>query len=644
LIKPETIQKILETAHVEEVVGDFVSLKKRGVNYLGLCPFHNEKTPSFVVSPAKGIYKCFGCGKAGNAVNFVMEHEHYSYPEALRFLAKKYNIEIEEEALTPEMQQQIDERESLFTLNTFVNNYFQENLFNSEEGKAIGLSYFKEREFLEVTIKKFQLGYALDKWDDYSRHAVENGFKKEVLFKTGLSIDKGDKMMDRFRGRVMFPIHNLTGKVIGFGGRILSKEKSTAKYVNSPQSEIYDKSKTLYGIYFARNAILKNNRCYLVEGYTDVISMHQAGIENVVASSGTSLTVDQIKLIKRFTPNITILYDGDPAGIKASFRGINLILEQGLNVKIVLFPEGEDPDSFVRAHPVTEVEEFISKQASDFISFKAKLLLQDTAGDPSARAALIKDMVETISYIPDQINRTVYVQECSAIMDVPEQTLVNELNKLLRNKYRKKIRATEQEVPDEITIDKEPVKEFNKLDSIYQEQEIIRLLLIYGDQSFTEKNNDDEEPIQHNIAQYVVNDLVNDGISFTNASLTAIFQIYRSAVEKGEVPRTSFFVNHPQKEIAQKAIELISTPYELSANWEKNKIFVKTEEDQLQVLTKTSLLALKEKHLSKLLKDVEDKLKDNTDEEAIKELLETFKALKQIHTNINQSLQRQILP
>ncbi len=645
MIKPETIQKIQETAHVEEVVGDFVSLKKRGVNYLGLCPFHNEKTPSFVVSPAKGIYKCFGCGKAGNAVNFVMEHEHYSYPEALRFLAKKYNIEIEEEALTPEMQQQIDERESLFTLNTFVNNYFQENLFNTEEGKAIGLSYFKEREFLEVTIKKFQLGYALDKWDDYSRHAIENGFKKEVLFKTGLSIDKGDKMMDRFRGRVMFPIHNLTGKVIGFGGRILSKEKSTAKYVNSPQSDIYDKSKTLYGIYFARNAILKNNRCYLVEGYTDVISMHQAGIENVVASSGTSLTVDQIKLIKRFTPNITILYDGDPAGIKASFRGINLILEQGLNVKIVLFPEGDDPDSFVRAHPVTEVEEFISKQASDFISFKAKLLLQDTAGDPSARASLIKDMVETISHIPDQINRTVYIQECSAIMDVPEQTLVNELNKLLRNKYRKKIRATEQEIPDEVTFDKEPVKEFNKLDSIYQEQEIIRLLLIYGDQSFTEKNSDEEEePVQHNIAQYVVNDLVNDGISFTNDSLTDIFQIYRSAVEKGEIPRTSFFVNHPQKEIAQKTIELISTPYELSANWEKNKIFVKTEEDQLQVLTKTSLLALKEKHISRLLKDIEEKLKNTTDEVAVEELLETFKALKQIHKNINQSLQRQILP
>ena len=644
MIKPETIRKIVETAHVEEVIGDFVSLKKRGVNYLGLCPFHNEKTPSFVVSPAKGIYKCFGCGKAGNAINFIMEHEHYSYPEALRFLAKKYNIEIEEEAMTPEMQLQIDERESLFTLNTFVNNYFQENLFNTDEGKAIGLTYFKEREFLEVTIKKFQLGYALDKWDDYSRHALENGFKKEVLFKTGVTIDKGDKMMDRFRGRVIFPIHNLTGKVIGFGGRILSKDKSTAKYVNSPQSEIYDKSKTLYGIYFARNAILKNNRCYLVEGYTDVISMHQAGIENVVASSGTSLTVDQIKLIKRFTPNITILYDGDPAGIKASFRGINLILEQGLNVKIVLFPEGDDPDSFVRAHSTTEVEEFIANQSSDFISFKARLLLEDTTGDPAARAGLIKDMVETISYIPDQINRTVYIQECSTIMDVPEQTLVNELNKLLRNKYRKKIRATEQEVPREIALQEEAVKEFDKHDSKYQEQEIIRLLLTYGDKSFTEIVADDEEPVQHNIAEYVINDLLSDEIIFTDKSLFKIFDIYRKAVQNGEVPRTSFFVNHPEQEIASKTIELISTPYELSPNWEKNKIFVKTEEDQLQVLTKTLLLALKEKHISRLLKVIENKLKETTDELSIIKLLKNYQTLKEAHKNINQALERQILP
>jgi len=644
LIKPETIQTIVETAHVEEVVGDFVNLKKRGVNYIGLCPFHNEKTPSFVVSPAKGIYKCFGCGKAGNAVNFVMEHEHYSYPEALRYLAKKYSIEIEEEELTPEMQQELDERESMFTLNTFINSYFQDNLFNSEEGKAIGLSYFKERGFLEVTIKKFQLGYALDKWDDYSKHAVDNGFKKDILFKTGLSIDKGDKMMDRFRGRVMFPIHNLTGKVIGFGGRILNKEKSAAKYVNSPQSDIYDKSKTLYGIYFARNAILKQNKCYLVEGYTDVISMHQAGIENVVASSGTSLTVDQIKLIKRFTPNITILYDGDPAGIKASFRGINLILEQGLNVKIVLFPEGEDPDSFVRGHQTSEVEAFITTQAADFISFKARMLLEDTTGDPAARAGLIKDMVETIAHIPDQINRTVYIQECSSIMDVTEQTLVNELNKLLRKKYRKKIKATEQEVQDIAVKEEEVVREFDKLDMSFQERELIRLLLLYGDRTITEKDKETGEPLTVFVAQYVVNDLVKEDIGFGNETLGKVFAVFKEALERNEVPRSSYFTNHPDEEIASLAIDLISSPYELSENWKKNKIYVKTEEDQLTVLTNSILLALKEKHISRQLKEIENRLKEVTDEEETNTLINAYKLLKEVHQKINKHLERQILP
>ncbi len=644
MIKPETIQTIVETAHVEEVVGDFVNLKKRGVNYIGLCPFHNEKTPSFVVSPAKGIYKCFGCGKAGNAVNFVMEHEHYSYPEALRYLAKKYSIEIEEEELTPEMQQELDERESMFTLNTFINSYFQDNLFNSEEGKAIGLSYFKERGFLEVTIKKFQLGYALDKWDDYSKHAVDNGFKKDILFKTGLSIDKGDKMMDRFRGRVMFPIHNLTGKVIGFGGRILNKEKSAAKYVNSPQSDIYDKSKTLYGIYFARNAILKQNKCYLVEGYTDVISMHQAGIENVVASSGTSLTVDQIKLIKRFTPNITILYDGDPAGIKASFRGINLILEQGLNVKIVLFPEGEDPDSFVRGHQTSEVEAFITTQAADFISFKARMLLEDTTGDPAARAGLIKDMVETIAHIPDQINRTVYIQECSSIMDVTEQTLVNELNKLLRKKYRKKIKATEQEVQDIAVKEEEVVREFDKLDMSFQERELIRLLLLYGDRTITEKDKETGEPYTVFVAQYVVNDLVKEDIGFGNETLGKVFAVFKEALERNEVPRTSYFTNHPDEEIASLAIDLISSPYELSENWKKNKIYVKTEEDQLTVLTNSILLALKEKHISRQLKEIENRLKEVTDEEETNSLINAYKLLKEVHQKINKHLERQILP
>jgi len=326
LIKPETIQTIFETSRVEEVVGDFVTLKKRGANYLGLCPFHNEKTPSFSVSPSKGIYKCFGCGKAGNSVNFVMEHEHYSYPEALKWLAKRYNIAIEEEVLTPEKQQEFDERDSMFALNSFVSSYFHNNLFDSSEGKSIGLSYLKERGFIESTIKKFELGYAFDNWNDYSTHAQTNGYKKDVIVKTGLGIENESGLIDRFKGRVIFPIHNLTGKVIGFGGRTLSSSKKTAKYLNSPESEIYYKSKVLYGIYFARTAIVKQDSCYLVEGYTDVISLHQNGIENVVSSSGTSLTVDQIKLIKRYTPNITILYDGDPAGIKASFRGIDLIL------------------------------------------------------------------------------------------------------------------------------------------------------------------------------------------------------------------------------------------------------------------------------------------------------------------------------
>ncbi|RLD40692.1 MAG: DNA primase, partial [Bacteroidetes bacterium] len=439
MIKPETIQQIFETVRIEEVIGDFVSLRKRGSNYLGLCPFHNEKTPSFSVSPSKGIYKCFGCGKAGNAINFVMEHEHYSYPEALRFVAKRYSIDIEETEVTPEMRQELDERESMFTLNGFIAKYMSSNLLSSDEGKAIALSYLKERDFREATIEKFELGYAIDNWQDYSDHALKNGYKKEILVKTGLSIQKeNDKgLIDRFRGRVIFPIHNLTGKVIGFGGRILTSEKKAAKYLNSPESEIYNKSKVLYGIFFARNAIVKNDNCYLVEGYTDVISMHQAGIENVVASSGTSLTVDQIRLIKRYTPNITILFDGDPAGIKASFRGIDLILEQGMNVKIVLFPEGQDPDSYVRSHRSSETEEFIKNQAADFITFKTRLMLDETAGDPTAKASLIKEIVQTISVIPDGITRTVYVKECSVVMEVPEQTLMNELNKIFRKRFRK---------------------------------------------------------------------------------------------------------------------------------------------------------------------------------------------------------------
>jgi len=650
MIKPETIQKILDTARIEEVVGDFVTLKKRGVNYIGLCPFHNEKTPSFTVSPAKGIFKCFGCGKAGNAVKFVMEHEHYSYPEALKYIARKYGIEVEETELTTQEKQQMDERDGMFALNTFISGYFQDQLFNSEEGKAIGLTYFKERGFLESTIKKFQLGYAPDEWEAYSKHALANGYKKDVLVKTGLSIDKGDRLMDRFRGRVMFPIHNLTGKVIGFGGRILSSEKSKAKYVNSPESDIYNKSKSLYGIFFARNAILKQNNCYLVEGYTDVISLHQAGIENVVASSGTSLTVDQIKLIKRFTPNITILYDGDPAGIKASFRGIDLILFQGMNVKIVLFPEGEDPDSYARSHTSSELEDFVKKEAVDFITFKTNLLLDETLGDPTAKVSLIKEIVQTIAHIPDAINRTVYIQECSTLMDIPEQTLMNELNKLLREKYRKKLRQqpSVEVVPEEEI--KKRVSDQMKIDPLdisEHERQVIRLLLLYGREKVKirdiiedELGNEVEEEHEEPVAQFILRNLDDDGIRFEKDIYNRFIDEIKNFMEGGAIPDEHFFVNHPDEKLASEAITIMATPYELSDNWKKNKIYVKKEDDDLLKTVITTLNPLRTKLISRHLKEITEKMKTTSNEAEIFVLQQQYYELKKVANEIDNELNR----
>jgi DNA primase len=641
LIDQTTIQSILETAHVEEVIGDFVSLKKRGANYLGLCPFHNEKTPSFSVSPTRGIYKCFGCGKAGNVVNFVMEHEHYSYPEALKYLAKRYSIDIEEEEMTPEKQQELDERESLFAANTFVNQYFIRNLFESEEGKAIGLSYFKQRDFRESTIREFGLGYAHESWDDYTKEALKNGFKKEVLIKTGLTIEKDGKLFDRFRGRVMFPIHNLTGTVIGFGARILSSDKSKAKYLNSPESEIYFKSKVLYGIYFARTAIVKQNNCYLVEGYTDVISLHQAGIQNVVSSSGTSLTIDQIKLIKRYTPNITILYDGDPAGIKASFRGIDLILEQGLNVKVVLFPEGEDPDSYAKSHRTSETEEFITKTAVDFLTFKTNLLLNETTGDPAGRAALIKEIVQSISLIPDPINRTVYIQECSVVMGMPEQTLMNELNKLVRNRFGKK-----NDIEPENLIHEEPKQllevqlEADPLSIRFQENEIMRWVLTYGNHliTFKDEENGNEEIIS--VAAYFVSDLEEDQLKFENPIYNKIFDEYKKATLNGQTVSESFFANHPDKEIAQTTILLITSPYHLSENWEKNQIFVKLESDELKQNAIEILMAFKLRLIGKQLKEIAKKMQHVTDEAEIFVLQQQHFELKKLEILIAKELNR----
>jgi len=403
MIDHATIDRIFQTADITEVVSDFVSLKKRGVNYLGLCPFHNEKTPSFTVSPSKGIYKCFGCGKGGNSVNFIMEHEHLTYPDALRYLARKYHIEIEEAHESDEEVQQRNDRESMMVLSAFAQKYFSRILTGNDEGRAVGLSYFRERGFHGDVIEKFQLGYAPEQRDALVQEAHKNGYKTEFLVKTGLAIEKNDRLFDRFAGRVIFPIHSLSGRVIGFGGRILKSDVQAAKYLNSPESEIYHKSATLYGIYFARNAMVKADKCILVEGYTDVISMHQSGIENVVASSGTSLTEDQIRLIKRFTSNVTILYDGDPAGIKASLRGIDMVLEQGMHVRVVLLPEGEDPDSFSRSHSSSELLKYLADNESDFITFKARLLSADAGKDPVKRANLIQEVVRSVSVIPDRI-------------------------------------------------------------------------------------------------------------------------------------------------------------------------------------------------------------------------------------------------
>ncbi len=641
MIDQSTIQTILETAHVEEVIGDFVTLKKRGANYLGLCPFHNEKTPSFSVSPAKGIYKCFGCGKAGNVVNFVMDLEHYSYPEALKYLAKRYSILIEEEELTPEKQQELDERESLFAVNTFVNQYFAKNLFESEAGKAIGLSYFKERDFREGTIREFELGYAHESWDDYTKEALKHGFKKEVLVKTGLTIEKEGKLYDRFRGRVMFPIHNLTGKVIGFGARILSSDKSKAKYLNSPESEIYLKSKVLYGIYFARTAIVKQNSCFLVEGYTDVISLHQAGIKNVVSSSGTSLTVDQIKLIKRYTPNITILYDGDPAGIKASFRGIDLILEQGMNVKVVLFPEGEDPDSFAKTHRTNETEEFIHENAADFLTFKTNLLLKETEGNPSERAGLIKEIVQSISLIPDAINRTVYIQECSSVMGMPEQTLMNELNKLLRNKFGKKHEVESAQMPSvepaqtaesQITIDPLSVK--------FHENEMMRWVLTYGNELITFQDEETQEETTLSIAAYFIADLEADQLEFENPVYNKIFAEYKEMIEKGQSVGEAFFVNHPDPEIAQAAITLVTSPHHLSENWEKNLIYVKLESDELKQNSIEVLMAFKHRLIGKQLKEIAKKMQTTTDEAKVFVLMQEYYELNKLEILIAKELNR----
>lgn len=644
MIRPEVIQNILETARIEEVVGDFVSLRKRGSNFIGLCPFHNEKTPSFNVSPARGIFKCFGCGKAGNAVGFIMEHEHYSYPEALKFLANKYHIEIEEEEQTPEQVQAFNKKESLYHTTTFAQNFFSSTLFENEEGKAVGLTYFHERSFRDETIKKFQLGYCPDKWDAFTRNALDNAYKLELLNETGLTISREGRNFDFFRGRVMFPVHNLTGSVIGFGGRILTSDKTKPKYINSPESDIYNKSKALYGIFFAKSAIMAQDNCCLVEGYTDVISLHQAGVENVVASSGTSLTPDQIKLIKRFTQNITILYDGDPAGIKASFRGIDMILEEGMNVKIVLFPEGEDPDSFARSRGSVEVQEFLRNNASDFITFKTGLLLNETANDPIQKTKLIKEIVGSIALIPDAITRNVYIRECSSFMNITEQVLMNELNKLLRNKLSKSLPEKETELIPEVII---PIAE-RQIDSGIpdgeaQEHDLIRLLLLYGNK-ILQCEVEEEKPFKRKYtvpvkaADYVLNDMKTDNLVFKNPMYQRIYEEYSFGGEK--TPDEQYFVNHPDKNLSVTVIDLLSSPYELSKNWSKKHIEVHTEEEKLKEAVDSAILAFKAIRVEQMIAENIRSLKQTSEEEEVISFLTQLKSLKEISNLINGKLGR----
>ncbi len=658
MINKETIDRIFETVRIEEVVGDFVQLKKRGVNYIGLCPFHNEKTPSFNVSPTRNIYKCFGCGKGGNAVNFVMEHEHYSYPEALKYLATKYNIEIEETAPDPKEIVMRDQRESLFILNAFAQKNFTDNLFETEEGKSIGLSYFKERGFTEETIKTFQLGYSLNSWSAFSDTALENGYQAEYLLKTGLSFSKQqaeetqsekqeNKLLDRFRGRVMFPIHNLSGRIIAFGGRILKKDDKTAKYVNSPESEIYSKSKSLYGIFFAKKSIVQRDNCYLVEGYTDVISLHQSGVENVVASSGTSLTVEQIRLIGRYTKNVTILYDGDAAGIKASLRGIDLILEEGLNVKIVLFPDGDDPDSYRRKHGSSALIDFIQQNARDFVVFKTDLLMEEVANDPVRKAGLIHDIVETIAKIPDTITRSVYIKQSSARMNVSEQILLAEMNKVHRKQLNKPVTPKDDE---ELLTEIIPGQHQAMVQPEDDEQEkyIVKLLLNYGniDLQFPEivdapdQTTGKKEIISKvKVSKYIVSEITHDDIVFNNKLYHDILETYASYFDKNEDIDLQLFHNSQNPEISALSVDLLSKKYFLSENWEQmHRIFVMEEGDNLQEDVERAILYLKQKKVLKMLEENSKKIleaqisgKDHT------ELMQEHMRIEQLKIEISKN-------
>lgn len=600
LISRDTIDKIYQAAIIEDVVGEFVHLKRSGSAYKGLSPFANEKTPSFFVVPAKGIYKDFSSGKGGNVVDFLMQHEKLSYPEALRWLAGRYQIEIEEDQQTEEQLQEKSDREQLSIVSEFAAKYFQQQMHETDEGKAIGLSYLQERGFRDDIIRKFQLGYCPDKWDSMTKAALEAQYKLEYLLKVGLSREREGVPYDFFRGRVMFPIHNISGKVIAFGGRTLKAEKDIAKYFNSPESELYVKSNVLYGLHLAKSAIVKNDMCYLVEGYTDVVSMHQAGVENVVSSSGTSLTEGQIRLIRRYTPNITILYDGDSAGIKASFRGIDMILKEGMNVRVLLFPDGDDPDSFSRKHSSSEIQEFISGNAKDFITFKTSLLIEDAGNDPVKKAALIRGIVDSIALIPDGITRSVYVQECSRLLNIQEQVLLSELNKVILSNYKKDNKNSSQEelpILQEVPVDGFPAATVEEFSLYFQEKDLIRLLLNYGEKhieiSIINEDGHDEKH-QVSVADYLVANIEQDEIQLETPVYSSIYKEYLEFIGREEIPQSSNFTQHSDNNISTESSSMLISMHSMSENWtSRHQIYPETEEMLLRKAAKDCVFRLK---------------------------------------------------
>lgn len=701
MIDQPTIDRILDAANIVDVVSEFVTLRKRGVNYVGLCPFHDDKSPSFYVSPAKNICKCFACGEGGTAVHFIMKHEQIGYFDALRFLAKKYNIEIAERELSEEEKRVRSDRESMFIVNAWAQQYFSQMLHEHVEGKTVGMRYFIERGFREDTIRKFQLGYSLDQRDALYQQALRKGYKKEYLEKTGLVIAyENGNVNDRFRGRVIFPVHSLSGKVVAFGGRVLKKDEKTAKYVNSPESPIYHKSNELYGIYFAKQAIVKADRCYLVEGYTDVISMHQSGVENVVASSGTALTHGQIRLIHRFTNNITVLYDGDAAGIKAAIRGIDLLLDEGMNVKVVLLPDGEDPDSFARSHSATEFTEFIRQHETDFIRFKTKLLLADAGNDPVKRAALIGDIIRTIAIVPDDITRTIYIRECSAMMEIDEQVVLNQVNKqrLSKNEQKPSVPVTNrstteilppdysiaepsgqmQEVPvataepvsDQLPPDfpPPPEEEFsgsNEMPEIppsapveetqvmtrqrspYEAFEIalLRYVVRYGERVLYDYVDEEtKERIVMRVAEFIRDDLERDDLSF----YTPIFKqmLDEAANRCGEETFIAhrYFLSHPDPLVSRVAANLMSEKYQLSKYHFKFRE-VEQEEDKLDQLVVRDLFAFKEAYIMRQLKEKQEQLKQlsSADPEQIMTVMKEIAQLNEIKKVLSKELGERII-